>query len=118
MGGLGNAGGAGAMFTGAQEMEGQMGGGMGGPMANVIQGALGGGVPGMAQKRTKMGKVHKSLSKLSKRKEIKKHQHKNWKRITPENAGRGDLVGMERTARKNLIQISMDSNITFKSCQL
>ena len=77
MGGLGNAGGTGAMFTGAQEMEGQMGGGMGGPMANVIQGALGGGVPGMAQKRTKMGKVHKLLSKLSKRKEIKKHQHKN-----------------------------------------
>lgn len=73
MGGMENAGGAGAMFTGAQEMGGQMGG----PMQNPLQGAIGGGMPGATQKRTKMGKVHKLLSKVSKRKEIKKHHHKN-----------------------------------------
>lgn len=73
MGGMENAGGAGAMFTGAQEMGGQMGG----PMQNPLQGAIGGGMPGATQKRTKMGKVHKLLSKVSKRKEIKKHHHKH-----------------------------------------
>jgi len=77
MGGMENAGGAGAMFAGAQEMGGQMGGGMGGSMSNTLQGAIGGGIPGMAQKRTKMGKVHKLLSKLGKRRTIKKHHHKN-----------------------------------------
>lgn len=73
MGGMENAGGAGAMFAGAQEMGGQMGG----AMQNPLQGAIGGGMPGATQKRTKMGKVHKLLSKLSKRKEIKKHHHKH-----------------------------------------
>ena len=77
MGRMENAGGAGAMFAGAQEMGGQTGGAMGGPMSNALQGAIGGGLPGMAQKRTKMGKVHKFLSKLNKRKNIKKHHHKN-----------------------------------------
>ena len=76
MGGMENAGGA-AMFGGAQEIGGQMGSPMGGSMQNVLQGAIGGGMPGAAQKRTKMGKVHKLLSKLSKRKEIKKHHHKH-----------------------------------------
>lgn len=73
MGGMENAGGAGTMFAGAQEMGGQMGG----AMQNPLQGAIGGGMPGATQKRTKMGKVHKLLSKLSKRKEIKKHHHKH-----------------------------------------
>lgn len=76
MGGMENAGGA-AMFGGAQEIGGQMGNPMGGgSMQNVLQGAIGGGMPGATQKRTKMGKVHKLLRKLSKRKEIKKHHHK------------------------------------------
>ena len=52
-----------------------MGSPMGGPMQNALQGAIGGGMPGVAQKRTKMG--HKLLSKLSKRKEIKKHHHRH-----------------------------------------
>ena len=68
MGAMGNAGGAGAMFTSAQELGGQMGGSMGGPMPNAFQNALGGGMPGMSQKRAKMGKVHKLFSKLSKKK--------------------------------------------------
>lgn len=72
MGGMENAGGAGpAMFAGAQEMGGQMGG----PMQNPLQGAVAGGMPGVTQKRTRMGKVHKLLSKRNKRKEIKKHHH-------------------------------------------
>ncbi|XP_067043058.1 PE-PGRS family protein PE_PGRS61-like isoform X1 [Acropora muricata] len=76
MGAMGNAGGAGAMFTSAQELGGQMGGSMGGPMPNAFQNALGGGMPGMSQKRAKMGKVHKLFSKLSKKKNGKSH-HKN-----------------------------------------
>ena len=76
MGGMENGGGPGAMFTGPQEMGGQMGSPMGGPMSNILQNAIGGGIPGMTQKRTKMGKVHKIFSKLSKRKNVKKH-HKN-----------------------------------------
>lgn len=77
MGGMENAGGAGAMFAGPQEMGGQMGSPMGGSMQNALQGAIGGGMPGASQKRAKMGKVHKLLSKLSKRKDIKKHHHKH-----------------------------------------
>ena len=73
MGGMENGGGPGAMFTGPQEMGGQMGSPMGSPMSNILQNAIGGG---MTQKRTKMGKVHKIFSKLSKRKNVKKH-HKN-----------------------------------------
>lgn len=76
MGGIENAGGAGAMFAGAQEIGGQMGGAMGSPMSSALQNAIGGSIPGMAQKRTKMGKVHKALSKLLKKKNVKKH-HKN-----------------------------------------
>lgn len=76
MGGMGNGGGPGAMFTGPQEMGNQMGSPMGSSMSNILQNAIGGGIPGMTQKRTKMGKVHKIFSKLSKRKNVKKH-HKN-----------------------------------------
>ena len=71
-----NAGGAGAMFAGPQEMGGQMGGQIGGPMGGALQGALEGGMPGAAQKREKMGKVHK-LSKASNRKGTKKHHIKH-----------------------------------------
>lgn len=76
IGAMGNAGGAGAMFTSAQELGGQMGGSMGGPMSNAFQNALGGGMPGMSQKRAKMEKVHKLFSKVSKKKNGKSH-HKN-----------------------------------------
>ena len=77
MGGLGNSGGpAGAMFGAPQEMT-QVSSPLGGSMSNTLQGAIGGNMPGAAQKREKLGKVHKILSKLSKRKNMKKHHHKH-----------------------------------------